>query len=154
MHDQEQAHDTLVTLDEAHLPRRLSISQPGGLNHARKRPQHLPRHDSGSFPAWKAKQECALKIGIGTFEHEFRDATGIAHLELHGPLLTVLVDSQSKLSHQELVDLQKHTHFEKKELQQWYKGESAEATICHVKAHADTGQRLFKGLPEWHAQKA
>ncbi|GAM86618.1 hypothetical protein ANO11243_046330 [Dothideomycetidae sp. 11243] len=30
--------------------------------------------------------------------------------------------SQSKLSQQELQDLQKATHFDKKELQQWYKG--------------------------------
>jgi Ca2+-binding EF-hand superfamily protein len=30
--------------------------------------------------------------------------------------------SQSKLSQQELADLQKATHFDKKELQQWYKG--------------------------------
>jgi hypothetical protein len=31
--------------------------------------------------------------------------------------------SQSKLSQQELSELQKATHFDKKELQQWYKGE-------------------------------
>ncbi|KZW04277.1 EF-hand [Exidia glandulosa HHB12029] len=30
--------------------------------------------------------------------------------------------SQSKLSPEQLADLQKNTHFEKKELQQWYKG--------------------------------
>jgi neuronal calcium sensor 1 len=30
--------------------------------------------------------------------------------------------SQSKLTQQELSDLQKATHFDKKELQQWYKG--------------------------------
>ena len=30
---------------------------------------------------------------------------------------------QSKLSQEELVQLQKETHFDKKELQQWYKGE-------------------------------
>jgi len=33
-----------------------------------------------------------------------------------------LLQSQSKLSHQEISDLQKATHFDKKELQQWYKG--------------------------------
>lgn len=31
---------------------------------------------------------------------------------------------QSKLSTEQLQDLQKSTHFDKKELQQWYKGES------------------------------
>lgn len=30
--------------------------------------------------------------------------------------------SQSKLSPQQLEELQKSTHFDKKELQQWYKG--------------------------------
>ena len=37
-------------------------------------------------------------------------------------LLTYLV-SQSKLSQEELNQLQKDTHFDKKELQQWYKGQ-------------------------------
>jgi hypothetical protein len=32
--------------------------------------------------------------------------------------------SQSKLSPQQLEELQKSTHFDKKELQQWYKGTS------------------------------
>jgi neuronal calcium sensor 1 len=36
--------------------------------------------------------------------------------------LTIKFYSQSKLSQQELADLQKATHFDKKELQQWYKG--------------------------------
>jgi hypothetical protein len=31
--------------------------------------------------------------------------------------------SQSKLSHEQLIELQKSTHFDKKELQQWYKGQ-------------------------------
>lgn len=30
--------------------------------------------------------------------------------------------SQSKLSQEQLLELQKSTHFDKKELQQWYKG--------------------------------
>nr|OQO30095.1 Calcium-binding protein NCS-1 [Rachicladosporium sp. CCFEE 5018] len=36
--------------------------------------------------------------------------------------LTKLFSSQSKLSQQELGELQRATHFDKKELQQWYKG--------------------------------
>lgn len=31
-------------------------------------------------------------------------------------------DRQSKLSQEQLLELQKSTHFDKKELQQWYKG--------------------------------
>ena len=38
--------------------------------------------------------------------------------------LTRALHRQSKLSQDELNQLQKDTHFDKKELQQWYKGES------------------------------
>ena len=38
--------------------------------------------------------------------------------------LTRALYRQSKLSQDELNQLQKDTHFDKKELQQWYKGES------------------------------
>ncbi|KAK4574175.1 Calcium-binding protein NCS-1 [Recurvomyces mirabilis] len=51
-------------------------------------------------------------------------STGVAQLYLNAHTLTLFPrdDSQSKLSQQELSDLQKATHFDKKELQQWYKG--------------------------------
>ena len=38
----------------------------------------------------------------------------------------MVCESQSKLSQQELVELQKATHFDKKELQQWYKGTTSQ----------------------------
>ena len=38
--------------------------------------------------------------------------------------LTWALRRQSKLSQDELNQLQKDTHFDKKELQQWYKGKS------------------------------
>lgn len=51
-----------------------------------------------------------------------------SHVDVHNyicgtnrTLLTHLI-SQSKLSQEELNQLQKDTHFDKKELQQWYKG--------------------------------
>lgn len=54
----------------------------------------------------------------------------ISVLGLCGTRDTLLVNSaltyvsrQSKLSHDELDQLQKDTHFDKKELQQWYKGD-------------------------------
>ncbi len=57
-------------------------------------------------------------------------STGVSHLEMVKEKLTVhRKHSQSKLSQQELVDLQKATHFDKKELQQWYKGEPSLSTI-------------------------
>lgn len=43
-------------------------------------------------------------------------------MSLHCTRLIVRYHSQSKLTQQELSDLQKATHFDKKELQQWYKG--------------------------------
>lgn len=74
------------------------------------------------------KLATALKIGLhGKWENRIRTSTGIAHLELNGHTLTVYRYSQSKLSQQELLDLQKATHFDKKELQQWYKGETPES---------------------------
>lgn len=95
----------------------------GAVNHARRRPSHVPRPDSQSFPAYKAKQEIALKIGVSGLEAELGKETGIARIKVwKDGELTVHFRSQSKLSQQELVDLQKATHFDKKELQQWYKG--------------------------------
>ncbi|KAF2271251.1 EF-hand [Westerdykella ornata] len=47
---------------------------------------------------------------------------GYGHYCQQDETLTVHYHSQSKLSQQELADLQKATHFDKKELQQWYKG--------------------------------
>lgn len=41
------------------------------------------------------------------------------------PPLTPLARRQSKLSQEQLSELQKSTHFDKKELQQWYKGTNA-----------------------------
>lgn len=51
-------------------------------------------------------------------------------LKLGRTTLTVCFHSQSKLSQQELVELQKATHFDKKELQQWYKGKGALLSRC------------------------
>lgn len=106
--------------------RRTSIASTA---YARPRPYHIPRYVSHSYPAFKAKQECALKIGIRDLEHEMEKSTGVSYLEMIKDKLTVhRRRSQSKLSQQELIDLQKATHFDKKELQQWYKG----AVVRHL----------------------
>lgn len=49
----------------------------------------------------------------------------------HGTRYSLLthLNSQSKLSQEELIQLQKSTHFDKKELQQWYKGQPPHVTI-------------------------
>lgn len=101
--------------------RRTSIADTS--HHARPRPSHIPRYVSHTYPVFKAKQEMALKIGVKNFEKEMAKSTGVSYLEMLKDKLTVnRHDSQSKLSQQELIDLQKATHFDKKELQQWYKG--------------------------------
>lgn len=41
--------------------------------------------------------------------------------------------SQSKLSPTQLDELQRATHFDKKELQQWYKGMAAAAYVIHAR---------------------
>ncbi|TKA73439.1 Calcium-binding protein NCS-1 [Friedmanniomyces simplex] len=98
-------------------------SLSGSINSARARPFRIPRMVSESYPAFHNKQVAALKIGIADLEQKIRSSTGIAYFELDGDKLTVHREgSQSKLSQQELQDLLKATHFDKKELQQWYKG--------------------------------
>ena len=58
-----------------------------------------------------------------------RKITDVACIRVEEDMLTVEhCFSQSKLTQQELVDLQKATHFDKKELQQWYKGERFRST--------------------------
>ena len=62
----------------------------------------------------------------------------------------MLIDlSQSKLSQEQLNQLQKDTHFDKKELQQWYKGQPY---VLHLSTRNDEDFRLPKGLPRRHAQ--
>ena len=55
-------------------------------------------------------------------ERELASKSPMDHVVLEVDRLILQFHSQSKLSQQELADLQKATHFDKKELQQWYKG--------------------------------
>lgn len=111
--------DNIDTVSTSPKPRRISIAGHA----ARPRPCHIPRCESQSYPSFKAKQECALLISLKEFARKVARSTGIDHTETSTETLTVhYPDSQSKLSQQELLDLQKATHFDKKELQQWYKG--------------------------------
>jgi len=128
LHEVKKVHDTYP--DESDTERSDAAAQhgcvsiTGSVNRARRRPSKVPRPTSSSFPAFKAKQECALKIGVHELQEEVAKSTGVRKLEMLKGKLTVHFRSQSKLSQQELSDLQKATHFDKKELQQWYKGES------------------------------
>jgi hypothetical protein len=111
---------------ETHPPRRR-ISIVG--HAARPRPARIPREISQSWSSYIKKRACALRIALAdVFHPELLRGAGVAHLEIGRAerMLTVGFGpgccSQSKLSQQELVDLQKATYFDKKELQQWYKG--------------------------------
>lgn len=125
-HDKKKVHD--IYPDEPEQERKDSTNQNETLpqlslaNHARRRPSHVPRQVSSSYPAFKAKQECALKICVNGLAEEVAKSTGMGRIEMLKGKLTVYFRSQSKLSQQELSELQKATHFDKKELQQWYKG--------------------------------
>jgi hypothetical protein len=84
-----------------------------------------------SYSTYKAKQEFALKIGVHGLQEEMAKSTGVGKIDVLKGKLTVHFRSQSKLSQQELSDLQKATHFDKKELQQWYKGKLA-TEVAHA----------------------
>lgn len=84
---------------------------------ARKRPGRDPRSTTrtpcGANSPWKPPQ---MRGCAKCYPASSQDIL----LQGHG--LIVGFYSQSKLTQQELTDLQKATHFDKKELQQWYKG--------------------------------
>jgi hypothetical protein len=93
-------------------------------NHARSRPKHIPRHTSDDYLDYAVNRDTALRTAIHHLEQELGTHSTISHISLRTDTLTLHPHtSQSKLSAQELSDLQKATHFDKKELQQWYKGE-------------------------------
>ncbi|KAL1595176.1 Calcium-binding protein NCS-1 [Paraconiothyrium brasiliense] len=92
------------------------------LNFARRHHQDIPNHDDPAYPHYHALCKVALANAVKSFERELAARSPIEYIEVLSETLIVLPRSQSKLSQQELADLQKATHFDKKELQQWYKG--------------------------------
>jgi hypothetical protein len=94
----------------------------------------VPRRISERYPQWMTKVGVALEIAVTNLAEGLSSRWPVDSITFH-PTGNVSVQlratdyaddrndySQSKLSQQELVDLQKATHFDKKELQQWYKG--------------------------------
>lgn len=95
----------------------------GAVNYARPRPVHLPPTSSPDYHEFKKRDGHVFRVTRHELDREIRKMTGVACIWVDEHVLTVHhCFSQSKLSQQELVDLQKATHFDKKELQQWYKG--------------------------------
>jgi hypothetical protein len=91
------------------------------LNFARRHHAEVPRPDGPGYTHYKAARDSALANAVRAFEKELGARCAVEHIQLESTILIVRY-SQSKLSQQELADLQKATHFDKKELQQWYKG--------------------------------
>jgi hypothetical protein len=61
--DAESGEDpTDSVMGDTQDSRRPSVNGP--INHARPRPIKVPRPISQSYPAFKGKQQCALKISI------------------------------------------------------------------------------------------
>lgn len=92
------------------------------LNFARRHRVDPPRHDDPGYMRYKDMQRVAFANAVRELESELGSRSNIDHIELENDTLILRQCSQSKLSQQELADLQKATHFDKKELQQWYKG--------------------------------
>ncbi|EMD66525.1 hypothetical protein GGP41_007951 [Bipolaris sorokiniana] len=92
------------------------------LKFARRHHLHPPHLGEARHAHYRDMQRVALTNAVREFEKGLGLCCHIACLEIQNQLLIVRYYSQSKLSQQELADLQKATHFDKKELQQWYKG--------------------------------
>ena len=105
------SHD-IPLLEHEHAP----------LNFARRHNVDVPRHDAPGYAHYQALQKVAFANAVRELEKELGSRSHVDYIELENTRLIVRHSSQSKLSQQELADLQKATHFDKKELQQWYKG--------------------------------
>jgi hypothetical protein len=81
-----------------------------------------PSHEDPGHTHYKAAWNGALANAVRELERELGARSAVEYWRLENETLIVQHCSQSKLSQQELADLQKATHFDKKELQQWYKG--------------------------------
>ncbi|KAF2659504.1 EF-hand [Lophiostoma macrostomum CBS 122681] len=92
------------------------------LNFARQHHAAIPRHDQPGYAHYRSAKKVALSNGVKSLQESLSSHGPVQHLEIRNKQLIVQYHSQSKLSQQELADLQKATHFDKKELQQWYKG--------------------------------
>ncbi|OCL08650.1 EF-hand [Glonium stellatum] len=92
------------------------------LRFARPRPLHIPQPGESGYGHYLEHRERAFEMAVRSMEHELALRSPVDYIVLKVDRLILQFHSQSKLSQQELADLQKATHFDKKELQQWYKG--------------------------------
>ena len=104
-------------LERAHPP----------LKFARRHRVNITRSDP-EYAHYKSAQLVALANAVNELWKELSARSAVQYMKLESETLMLRFYSQSKLSQQELADLQKATHFDKKELQQWYKG-----TRCSIR---------------------
>ncbi|PVI02188.1 EF-hand [Periconia macrospinosa] len=109
-----------MPLGERKLPLLERVHAP--LKFARQHHTKPPHHGDAAYPHSLSERNVALANALKYFNDEMACRGPIQSIEFGHQELTVQYHSQSKLSQQELADLQKATHFDKKELQQWYKG--------------------------------
>lgn len=114
---------------------------------ARPRHPRIPRHDSNSYQEYKERRDRALELAVRERERELALRSQVECVHLDRETLTVRYNSQSKLSQQELADLQKATHFDKKELQQWYKGETLFFSLVGIGVTRDKRTKPTLHLP-------
>lgn len=113
--------------DKAHIPLGTShvplLSRPDTrLNFAKLHHSPPPQPSDPDYSHYLAKRERAFESAVKSLEAQLSLRCPVSHIQLGSGRLTFRFHSQSKLSQQELIDLQAATHFDKKELQQWYKG--------------------------------
>lgn len=118
------------------------------LKFARRHRASVPDHADLEYDHYKSMQHVALANAVNELWEELSSRSAVERVQIENKKLIVRYYSQSKLSQQELADLQKATHFDKKELQQWYKG----MWICVIETGRSLRQnRLLERLPVWHA---
>ncbi|KAF2625181.1 EF-hand [Macroventuria anomochaeta] len=103
-----------------HIP--LLEQEHPPLKSARQHNVNIPHPTDPEYAHYRSVQHVALANAVSELWKELSSRSAVEHLKLESEKLIVRYYSQSKLSQQELADLQKATHFDKKELQQWYKG--------------------------------
>ncbi|RDW79510.1 hypothetical protein BP6252_04148 [Coleophoma cylindrospora] len=125
-HEDPEARSNVLNLDLYHL------EDKAGVNAAFKQVQlgTLQAQEWNEYfdATIKKPEPClALHIATKTIQHAARllaprtTLLASCYYQVDGNKLTAC-SSQSKLSQEQLSELQQNTHFDKKELQQWYKG--------------------------------
>ena len=110
LHDVRGAHVPLLQHDDTQVKL------------GRTRGEHMPEPGTENYKSYATHRKLALEMALKELQCELNHRTVVQCLILENDRLIIQYHSQSKLTQQELSDLQKATHFDKKELQQWYKG--------------------------------